>query len=151
MIQKRILFFIYIVTLFSCAKDKFELTNNYVYSSNGFSNGITIYKFTPNGFKKNGAPKELANDTVITFLFYNKLSDVSNKIYFNKKTVGYSWELKGNYYETLPIKFAPNSWYFIFSRDFKNHDLSESYTQFYINIDSLNGMKIIKDTNYIPW
>lgn len=141
---------IIIIFFFASCKQEITATQEYVYSSDGFNSGLTVYKLSSIDSLGLRQPEKSASDSVISFLLpFNH--NTSKKLYFNKKNNGYHWEYKGNYYDTIPFKFEKYRWYQLYSKDLELKNLSASYLTLYIYTDSNFNRKIIIDTIPMPW
>lgn len=128
--------------LFSCRSEKFQVTEDYVYNSNGFSQGFTIQRLKVNSFDNNGIPKDYNEDTLRVDL---EPSSGIKKVWFNKPTNNCFWVKNLNFKERfnkIPIDFETNKWYVLWSNDFNSGTYRTNRHVFFIYTDINNNRKI---------
>lgn len=84
--------------LAACKSKQYEVTSEYAYNQNGFSQGFTIQRLIVTSYDAGGFPKTYKEDTVRVDLNYSSRGMPQKRIWFYKDN--------GNYLDN-PVKLPP--------------------------------------------
>jgi hypothetical protein len=144
--MKKIIICIAIMFLFiKCKEDRYVVTEDYVYNSDGFKQGFTVQQIEVKELK-DGIPALYKRSDNKVDLLYSLTGDIKKKIWFYKDNGNYYWSYwYGKKHKAMPFRFESGKWYLLWSNEF-GVKLNTSRIEFYIYKDSLQKISIHRNT-----
>lgn len=133
---------IIVVILLSCNRNKYSVNGEYVYNSNGFSEGMALSLLKVDSYDSSGMPVDYRDSIRIDL--YQSTGGTKKRIYFFKKNEGYYWKefSSGNKSEILPIHFEKGNWYDVWARNFESGLFKTGKHSFFLYCDSLGKINV---------
>ncbi|HEV8285591.1 MAG TPA: hypothetical protein VGQ09_14855 [Chitinophagaceae bacterium] len=121
------------------------MTEDYVYNSNGFSEGFAIQLLKVSKFNNDKSPEIYEEDSIRVDLNYSNKGKIQKKLWFYKVNEGYYWTygLRDSF-GTLPIQFKRGQWYVLWSNTFKSGFFKTNHYKFFIHVNNSGKLEIQK-------